>query len=695
MSPKASKRRGVLQTAEVKIERSQQEQAERLSKDLTLLLSLIEEVARRMRRAEQGHSSMDISQYQNKGIKKEEAEDAALEELLKGVDQPRAGATRLKYSLHMRLPTGDYFTKAIELTPEQVSQIDTGLADLIPIETPLTSAASSSSAPLPTLGERIHRGTSLRYQDKSFEDLREQRLPKIQPVVNLDYGSFLSSLAPSYDSSLSSVSRAASNVIWRGKLDPNVWAAKRKWSKLEEGESIEEDIDDDELPAPPTFASLQRTVEDDAKLLQGLDPSFDPNLIELGLKGLERQSALQQQIDQNAALLGELQEMQEERLRRGYARIKDLQEKDAKLETSPQLRGKGKGKQTVIPEDQPSDAEQEVASQLLDGLTRLIALRPRGSDEESSSLLPDAKTLRTLARSAAIDPVYQKDSAKAALPGFWGTLDPAFYGPQARAPRFPPAPGHKNAPLAPPVIPSFASNETVRLDSKGEEVAVENTSKLYGRSLGVSKDTGAGLLERWAGSESEKLALPPNTSGRATPAGGPSTALPGGFPAGPYPYGGLPPANFTPAYSMNGSGPPPGSGMMMPPPATGGHPRGQYGQPPMRPSYPPGQATNLPLGSPPPSTGAGMAPGHRGPSVASVRTPQGASGAFAPPVPSGAFAPPGSQQPQQQQQNYSHLPPHYARSNSSSSHPATGPYHALVAGGAGSPPPVPAGSPRR
>lgn len=433
---------------------------------LVTLLSLVDEIAARARQT-------DASQ-EGPHVKTELADD--LESLLGGGAKPEAPR---RYALHMRLPNGDYFTKAASLDQAEAAQLDTGLAELIAVEPP----ARSSDASPPTLGSRRYRDTSLRTAEVTFEELRERRLAPVRPTNALYYGPY-ASFAPTYDSSDASISDAASAMVRRTKLDPRARAVRNAWTKPGSARIIPSE----EIPPPPPAPGGSVEIE----LPADLDDSIEPEVFRAALEEAERNERIERRLKWNAELLGRLQQLQWDRVRRGHARARSQEGS----KEPPATRFSNRTKD--IPEDRPSEEEQELAQTLLKSLGDLVALRPRvNGDTRSASLIPSDEQLRALSHSAAIDPALSSPSAgdKNAA-GYWGTLDPSLFNPEA---------AQRLAGKVAAIVPTFSSNETVRMDPTGESAAHATAVAHRGLPVGVARDRGGkGMLDRIAGMDAAR-----------------------------------------------------------------------------------------------------------------------------------------------------------------------------------------------
>ncbi|CAO1613245.1 unnamed protein product [Sympodiomycopsis kandeliae] len=490
------------------------EDKERLA-STTLVLSLIDEIAQTARRSQLQAGTLALP---NETDIKQEADTQGLDSLLDGDDQADQGTEKAseaprKYALHMRLPLGDFFTKAVDLPAEEARKLNTGTADLVEIEPPPYFTSTSNEyhsrrqqAPAaPTLGSRRYQRASLRVPADSIEDLRERRMGRVRPTTDLYYGPY-ASFAPTYDSGDSNISRDVTSLLWRTKLHPNVRAAHKAWNTVHEeddagrvpvGDEEWEFVDHEDAQEEPLSATKDEPALD-------LDPSLDPKLIASFVASTPSSAEIENRLRSNASLLDQLQDYQWTRLRSGYARWKSSQKASADLQRG-QI-GLRRIKTADIPEDEPSEAEHQVARQLLEGLTDLVKLRPQAG--KASAVIPTDRDLHILSRSVAIDPALCNDNTVTSRTldrGYWGTLDGSLYGPQSQ-PQAGVQPTLQSRSRSANrsgggglIVPSFESNSTARLDIKGENASHTRriNSTKAGLPPGVQSDLGGhGLLDR-------------------------------------------------------------------------------------------------------------------------------------------------------------------------------------------------------
>lgn len=585
-------------------------------KGLSLFLGFIDEIAAKTRAQDMSLAKSFADDLAKRAQPNKEADiktesdvlDEDLEALLQGDLNHAGAAIDKRYALHMRLATGDYFTKAVGLTSQQAAELKTGLADLVAVESLPEGSTSLDSVKPPTLGERIHRDVSLRVPTDSIEELREKRLPRLKGVQHLYYGPH-ASFAPTYDSSASSLSGSASSLLWRNKLNPKVRAAKAAWHYAfedQEGdlEAEDEEKQETEIPPPPPPPGVSKPQS----LPEQIDASLDADLIRQGLEQLDRDAALQKRLESNAVLLARLQDCQWDRLRKGYARSKALEANSATV---------ARASLGLLPEDEPSNEEKQLAADLYEGLGELIALRPRST----MPLLPTQEQLRALAHSSAIDPIFSAPASNAKTSaGYWGTLDPSLYSPDAPV---------RLAGKVSTIVPTFTSSETVRLDDSGESLAHSNAMSKRGVPLGVARDSGKGMLDRLATIADVNRGFVPD--GHGAPA----------FGAGPASGVGTPPTMGMAMGAPTAMSPPPaqhphqvpGARQSMPGPH---HQQARYppgavaGSPPLLAHPHQGPASSPPNGHAYPQRGQGQAQGYFPPQHgAGIRA--GAGGASSPP----------------------------------------------------------------
>lgn len=481
----------------------------------TVVLSLLDEIAQSARQQQHRQGLLPPPSVASSAVKQEERADV-LDELLDGrVDTDAGGdadstktAAALaphKYALHMRLPVGDYFSQAVELTPEQAAKIDTGAADLVEIEPPPPPPTFSkrdierhmAAKAVPTLGSQRSRQASLHAPSDSIEELRERRMGRIRPTRDVYFGPY-ASFAPTYDSNDSNISREATSLVWRTKMDPIVCASRKAWGLVKssnsgiDGEDTEDEDDWEVIDAAEASAADDPAATAAASALD-LDPSLDAELIASFIASRPSNEEIAARLRSNAGLLDQLQEYQWARLRSGHARWKALQ-KEQSSTTSSQ---RGRRRLPDVPEDRPSEEEQTIARNLLQGLTDLIGMRPRGngSKAQERQLLPDDAALHTLSQSVAIDPALSAPDNANSRPGYWGTMDQSSTS-ASRSTRT--ASGRSGGGSI--VVPTLQSNTSVRLDAKGENASHTrriNSSRSGGLPPGISVDAGGpGLLDR-------------------------------------------------------------------------------------------------------------------------------------------------------------------------------------------------------
>lgn len=520
---------------------------------MTIVLSLIDEIARSTR--QQQTRSGELASALGPTVKKVDRSDI-LDDLLDGDSKQSATTSRVrpphKYALHMRLPGGDYFSQAVELDPEQASSLDTGAANLVEIEPPPPFDAEQSNkkrsraSDVPTLGSRRYRNASLRTSSESIEELRERRMGRVRPTADVYFGPY-ASFAPTYDSSDANISRETSALIWRTKMDPVVCASRKAWQSVRDESAGEEWEIVDAEEAQPEFKSAVSALD--------LDPSLDADLIASLVESAPSDAEIQSQLHKNAVLLDQLQDLQWTRLRAGYARWKATEKEQSLRRQAPE-----------IPEDEPGQEEQEVARELLHGLSALVQLRPRNTSEDRATLVPADCNLQALSRSVAIDPALAGPSSGASAPrGYWGTLDGSTYGPQSSTTAQPPpqARASSRSSRTNVVVPSMQTNTTARLDIKGENNShVRKINAATPRNAlppGVSGDVGGhGLLDRVMGIMGRQVAHQASvTAGVQSQAQAPQSQAQSS-PAAPAAAAAMSP---TPATATK----------MMPPPAGAGH----------------------------------------------------------------------------------------------------------------------------
>ncbi|PWZ00611.1 hypothetical protein BCV70DRAFT_199885 [Testicularia cyperi] len=346
------------------------------------------------------------------------------------------------YALHMRLPRADYFSRAVELTREQLANLDPGQADIVEVTSQssayLRALRRSGLVSVPTLGERMNRPRPpSSFLSSSDEIRRASERVNQRPVTFLRYGNY-ASFAPTHDSLQSTSSYNASQLLWhesahRLAAETNTWGPRPFQVAVGEGTGATRSA------APPTPSTLRRdrisasalatasapsskiSIPGPASTVCGMDMDVDGdedadgNFSYLGLdvelaafrsslEQLDRDEAINAHLRFNMMLLHHLQEFQWARLRESY---------DARSD----------GLSIHTDDVRPSREEEAIAALLVESLGSLIALQPQAVDPESQKLLkvtPDASKVETFAHSSgAIDPQLLGDSDA----GYWGTLD--------------------------------------------------------------------------------------------------------------------------------------------------------------------------------------------------------------------------------------------------------------------------------
>ena len=223
------------------------------------------------------------------------------------------------YALHMRLPSGDYFTNGVSLEEAKAQALDTGAADLVSIAPRMQDTRKA------TLGERL----------PPMPGARSKRMHGGggggRASAFLSYGPFGSSLGPSFDSSGCLFGPEATQLVWTERQRVSRYL-RRRWgaSLAQQVESAytQQAMDiatDERSPTLPTAAPAQAHSIHDvqetslpslscSRLVQRaveLEPTLDPVLMESALHILDTDEILAQ----NQERLDELQELQWLRVR--------------------------------------------------------------------------------------------------------------------------------------------------------------------------------------------------------------------------------------------------------------------------------------------------------------------------------------------------------------------------------------------
>ncbi|SPO24827.1 uncharacterized protein UTRI_01819_B [Ustilago trichophora] len=332
-----------------------------------------------------------------------------------------------RYALHMRLPRGDYFTKAIALDRAQLAKLDPAQADLVQIsaqsEAQMRALKRQGLVPTPTLGQRLGRSSQRHRSDSKRAATQPQAKP--QPVTFLNYGNY-ASFAPTYDSSASSISNSTSSTLWYNCVQAQhsvslAWGDK-PFQAYGDEEQEEDGLDADALEEPAPFSATAKgdasadvdgdismegpESDETAVVLRSLLSGVDEDDVSASLKRLSQDELVTSHLRFNMMLLHRLQEFQWARLRRSY-----------------QPTASDRTSLSAVEDESPSAEEEATAALLLESLSSLVALQPRAADLTSDavqSVVPDASKLRAFSTSSgAIDP----DLLGSVRDGFWGALD--------------------------------------------------------------------------------------------------------------------------------------------------------------------------------------------------------------------------------------------------------------------------------
>ncbi|KAN0063201.1 hypothetical protein ACQY0O_004365 [Thecaphora frezii] len=484
---------------------------------LTLVLSLVDQLARRYRQTErQGgpargevlaslvEKRAEALEKRNQSVKTEKDVDVRSKQLerdesLRGPAFVESGHASGKYALHMRLPRGDFYTKPVYLDSETLETLDAGQADLVAVapepKSTLQRRKHDHATTMPTLGERsgIPRAAK---KAKTSSDRQQTEAGTLKPVAFLRYGNY-ASFAPSFDSAGATLSYTASARLWMARAraraaELSVWGPQPYQDEL----SVEDKVDDaDTITTPPRMQGSAKAAQSSAEIdLAGLDESLDPDAIKSGLEQLEKEEKISAQLQHNLILLKKLQNFQWERLRRSYRPEPASKTSEDRTSTVKTAKGDVDDADEAL---QPSAEEQAVAEALLDSLASLIALQPHAANPVSDrvhSVVPERETIGKLYHTVgAIDPAL---SGEGSQPDYWGRLDEAASASNAKATRSRAGhyeAGHTNTAGALPQV--IRSNSTVRLTEESESRAHgSGASPVYGR------DKGRGMLERFASS---------------------------------------------------------------------------------------------------------------------------------------------------------------------------------------------------
>lgn len=482
---------------------------------LTLLISLVDQLASRLRQTVTSTNAIkgqlvaaNVEErarlLEAKNARKDDMADISDDDAdlvkIRPLSLPTDDEPATRYALHMRLPRGDYFTKAIALDRAQLSQLDTAQSDIVQIsaqsEDQMRALRRQGLVPTPTLGQRLGR-SGPRHRTES-KRVASQHLARPQPVTFLNYGNY-ASFAPTYDSSASTLSYATTSALCRHSAQAKrslslAWGDK-PFHSAELAEQEQDDADQQaEAMAEPPLATAQATPqlvasrgkrnadvdgdvpmdgphEDElASILRDLVQGTNPEDIGESLAKLSEDELITSHLRFNMMLLHRLQEFQWARLRRSYA---------------PTTRGRSGP--APAEEEPPSVEEEATAALLLESLSSLAALQPRAVDLTSGaveSVVPEPSTLRAFsASSGAIDPELLGD----ARDGFWGALDANVVKVS------------KTGSVSSDTPLVLRDDMTIRLaDSSGSKA--KKSARRAGPGAGQPEHRGRGVLERFAAS---------------------------------------------------------------------------------------------------------------------------------------------------------------------------------------------------
>ncbi|TKY86801.1 hypothetical protein EX895_004442 [Sporisorium graminicola] len=464
---------------------------------LTLVLGLVGQLASSLRQAddsadalkgqllasvvEQRATSLEAKNSRQKGKAADGMGDIDLTQI-RPAHPSAVDPSANRYALHMRLPRGDYFTKAIALDQIKLRQLDPAQADLVQIsaqsEEQMRALKRQGLVPTPTLGQRLGRsGPRHRIDPKRAASLQQS---KLQPVTFLSYGNY-SSFAPTYDSSASSVSHTTSSNLWRNSARAQravslAWGERPFLAYDEEEHDLEIDA-----PAEPSdylngsvdaegddVSMDERPSDELASVLRSLLDGVNQEDVDQSLTKLKQDEVVTSHLRFNMMLLHRLQEFQWARLRRCY-------------------RPSVSGRSSAFEDETPSVEEEATAALLLESLSSLVALRPRAVDLASNAVdgvVPDPSKLRAFsASSGAIDPDLLGDVRD----GFWGALDANVVKVTKTGSVL------SETPLV------LRDDVTIRLNESSGSRS-KRSARRIGAGPGQTEDRGRGALERFAAS---------------------------------------------------------------------------------------------------------------------------------------------------------------------------------------------------
>lgn len=333
-------------------------------------------------------------------------------------DSGEHGAPSSAYALHMRLPSGEYFTNAVHLADAHAKELAAGGADLVAIP-PLIHSPS-----LATLGERVRVAP-------------HARPPHTQTGRSafLSYGPYGSSLGPSFDSTGCTLGPEATELVW---TQDHRLASKLhgRW-----GHSFARALERAYAPHEDC-ADAGHVAQDDASLVDAavnLDPSLDPLLMQSAVQVIGVDDVLLA----NEKRLDELQEIQWMRVRLDY--------------------GHAPMPAAVV------EREQALASDVLASLVDLLCRVP--------PLLVHHVAHATAPYIHMSHAVLASSLAGHASPhsrGFWGTLPDTYYGAKSHIQL--PVPGRADTSAWAPLIrpAAIADNTTAHAVEHGALLAAHS-----------------------------------------------------------------------------------------------------------------------------------------------------------------------------------------------------------------------------
>jgi len=283
------------------------------------------------------------------------------------------------FALHMRLPSGDYFTNAVALTEPARTVLDTGAADGVAVAPPM------DVPPVYTLGDC----TTVSKPPAKHKEPRT-----MHAASYLSYGAFGSSLGPSVDSTGKTLDATSTDTIYTSRhkiaqLLHGRWgaplAARLESAYSVDSHGLQEPMDEDDVSAHSLAAEAA-----------ALDPELDAALLQQALEALDVDQVLQE----IRLRLEELQELQWARTRMDYAQASSAH---------------------------VYERERELAEDVLSSLTDLLLHVPPSAVATTARAAGPMVLLTQVVLASSLTP------SSALSHGFYGTLSMPVHGAKTQA----------------------------------------------------------------------------------------------------------------------------------------------------------------------------------------------------------------------------------------------------------------------